>query len=110
MVLFPPEQFIEIALLAFLDNQPSEIEGVEHIYTLTDGQILKQISELTHHIDPLQWPSHYELNDDSVLELRDTGRIWVPPDEQIHCEILASHHDSKIAGHLGTVGTLELVS
>ena len=106
-VLFPPEQFIEIALLAFLDNQPTEIEGVEHVYTLTDGQILEQISELTRHIDPLQWPSHYELNDDLVLESKDTGRIWVPPDDH---EILASHHDGKIVGHLGTAGTLELVS
>ena len=83
---------------------------MEHVYTLTDGQILEQISKLTRHIDPLQWPSCYELNDDLVLESKDTGRIWVPPDKQIHREILASHHDGKIAGHLGTVGTLELVS
>ena len=63
-----------------------------------------------HHIDPLQWPRAYELNDDLVLASRETRHIWVPPDNQLRCKILASHHDGKIAGHLGTAGTLELVT
>jgi hypothetical protein len=95
--------------LAFIEEQDQVLQGAEHTYTLMDEQILEQIRELTNHIDPLEWPSHYELNNDLVLMSRDTGRIWVPPNEQLRREILASHHDGKIAGHLGTAGTLELV-
>jgi hypothetical protein len=95
--------------LAFIKEQDRVLHGAEHTYTLMDEQILEQIQELTSHIDPLEWPSCYKLNDDLVLTSRDTGRIWVPPNEQLRQEILASHHDGKIVGHLGTVGTLELV-
>ena len=111
-VLFPPEHFVKIALLAFLGDEPVEICETEHIYAepvLMDSQIIECIQDKTQHIDPLQWPSRYELNDDLVLELKDLGRIWVPPDEELHQEVVAAHHDGKIAGHLGTTGTLELV-
>ena len=86
MVLFPPDRFIEITLLAFLGDEPVEVGETEHVYiepTLTDSQIINQIQERTQHIDPLQWPSCYELNDDLVLESKDSGRIWVPPDETL---------------------------
>ena len=86
------------------------MEGAEQTYTLTDSQLLENISELTCHINPLQWPRAYELNDDLVLTSRETGHIWVPPDNQLQQEILASHHNRKIVGHLGTAGTLELVT
>jgi hypothetical protein len=109
-ILFDPECFIEIAMLAFLDEQPEILEGMEQTYTFTDSQLLERIAERTRQINPLQWPTAYELNDNLVLTSRETGRIWVPPDEQLHREVLASHHDRKIAGHLGTAGTLELVS
>jgi hypothetical protein len=82
-VLFDPERFVEIALLAFIEEQDQVLHGVEHTYTLTDEQILEQIRKLTSHIDPLEWPSHYELNDDLVLMSRDMGRIWVPPNKQL---------------------------
>ena len=109
-VLFNPDRFIEIMLLAFIDEQVAVLEGVEQTYMLTNSQLLENISKLTCHIDPLQWPQAYELNDDLVLASRETGHIWVPPDNQLQREILASHHDGKIAGHLGTAGTLELVT
>jgi len=109
-VLFDPERFIEIALLAFLEGQPPVLEGAEHVYTLTDAQLIEEIRNRVQHIDPLEWPPRYELNDDLVIASKDTGRIWVPPDEQLRREIVASHHDGKIAGHLGTAGTLELIS
>ena len=111
-VLFPLECFVEIALLAFLSDDPVEICDTEHIYAepvLMNSQIIERIQDKTQHIDPLQWPSRYELNDDLVLESKDSGRIWVPPDEELHQEVVAAHHDRKIAGHLGTAGTLELV-
>ena len=111
-VLFPPECFIEITLVAFLGDEPVEVGDTEHIYIepmLTDSQIIEQIQDKTWHINPLQWPSRYELNDDLVLESKDLGCIWVPPNEQLRQEVIATHHDRKIAGHLGTAGTLELV-
>ena len=49
-VLFPPDRFIEIALLVFLGDEPVEVGETEHIYTepiLTDSQIIKQIQERT---------------------------------------------------------------
>ena len=86
MVLFLPECFIKIALVAFLGDEPVEVGKTEHVYiepTLTDSQIIEQIQDKTCHVDPLQWPSHYELNDDLVLESKDSGCIWVPPNEQL---------------------------
>lgn len=94
----------------FINEQVAVLEGAEQAYTLTDSQLLENISELTCHIDPLQWPKAYELNDDLVLMSQETGHIWVPPDDQLWHEILVSHHDGKIAGHLGTAGTLKLVT
>jgi hypothetical protein len=44
-----------------------------------------------------------------LLVSKETGRIWIPPNEQLQREVLATHHDGQIAGHLGTSGTLELV-
>ena len=96
-------------MLAFLDEQDSVLEGTEHAYTFTDGQLIERIAEVTSRTEPLQWPSGYELNDDLVLASKETGRIWVPPDEQLRREVLATHHNGRIAGHLGTSGTLELV-
>jgi len=108
-MLFDPEHFIKIAMLAFLEEQDNVLEGTELIYTLTNGQLIKHITEVTTHTDPLQWPSGYKLNDDLVLASWETGRIWVPLDEQLRREVLVTHHDGQIAGHLGTSGTLELV-
>ena len=82
-VLFDPNQFIEIVLLAFIDEQVAVLEGTEQVYVLMDGQLLENISELTCHIDPLQWPRTYKLNDDLVLVSKETGHIWVPPDDQL---------------------------
>ena len=82
-VLFNPNQFIEIVLLAFIDEQVAVLEGTEQAYVLMDGQLLENISKLTCHIDPLQWPRTYKLNDDLVLVSKETGHIWVPPDDQL---------------------------
>ena len=92
------------------EDQARWIEGVEISLVFTDNQLLEQIRERTHNLDPLQWPARYELNDELVLESKESGRIWVPPDEQLRRDIVASHHDGKISGHLGTSGTLELLN
>ena len=107
--LIDPESFIDIAFLTFLDGQPGTLEVNEICHTLTDSELIRQIAEYTVTIDPLEWPRGYELNDELVLVSRDTGRIWVPSNEQLRREVLASHHDGKISGHLGMEGTLELV-
>jgi hypothetical protein len=44
-----------------------------------------------------------------VLVLKETGRIWILPNEQLWREVLAAHHDGQITGHLGMSRTLELV-
>ena len=108
--LFDPKRFIEMAFLTLLDQLPTKFETSEAGHTLTDEQLLDRISEYTLHTDPLEWPKGYELNEEMVLASKDTGRIWVPPNEDLRREVLATHHDGKIAGHLGTTGTLELVS
>jgi transposase InsO family protein len=103
--LLDPDRFI-----AALVTDPPVLEANKYIQPLTDGQLLNQISDETLAIDPLQWPPGYELNNDLVLTSKETGRVWVPPTEEIQQEVLRAHHDGKIAGHLGTLGTLELVS
>ena len=107
--MLDPERFIELAVSEFIKQQPTVLEGSEISRTWTDGEIMERIAELTRDIDPLQWPVGYELDAGYCLVSLQTGRIWVPPDEQLQREILASHHDTKIAGHLGADGTLELV-
>ena len=49
-VLFPPECFLEIALAAFLGDEPVEVCETEHVYIepmLTDSQIIEQIQDKT---------------------------------------------------------------
>ena len=77
-VLFDPNRFIKVTLLAFIDEQVAVLEGAEQMYTLTNSQLLENISKLTCHIDPLQWPKAHELNDDLVLASWETRHIWVP--------------------------------
>jgi len=110
VTLFDPEWFLEIALLALLDQMPTILETGKPCYTLTDEQLLEQIHKHTSCMDPLNWPKGYKLNAKLVLVSKDTGWIWVPLNEDLQHEVFATHHDGKIAGHLGMAGTLELVS
>jgi len=108
--LFDLEWFIEITILAFLEDQPQILQSNEMCQTLIDRELMDWITELTWSTDPLDWPQDYELNDNLVLESKDTGWIWVLPNEQLQGEVLATYHDGKIVGDLGTEGTLELVT
>ncbi len=108
-ILFPSEHFVELALMAFDGEFPEPMEIAETT-TITDGQLMQSITEHTRNVDPLQWPTDYELNDELVLVSKNTGRIWVPLEEQLHQQILSAHHDGALVGHLGILGTLEMVS
>ena len=44
---------------------------------------------------------------DGLLRYRD--RVWVPNEPAVRAEVIASHHDSKLAGHFGADRTYELV-
>jgi hypothetical protein len=37
-------------------------------------------------------------------------RVWVPDRQDLRCKIVALYHDTPITGHLGIMGTYELVS
>jgi hypothetical protein len=108
--LFNPRRFIEMAVITSLDGIPIAVEVSKVSVTYTDEQLLKQIGEHTRNTDPLEWPKGYELNEELVLVSKDTGRIWVLPDKELQQDVLVTHHNRKIAGHLGVSGTLELVS
>jgi transposase InsO family protein len=41
---------------------------------------------------------------------RKDGRIWIPEDDGLWKKVMWLYHDSLVTGHLGTSGTLELVS
>jgi hypothetical protein len=46
---------------------------------------------------------------DEGLEQKD-GRIWIPEDDGLWKKVMQLYHDLPVTGHLGTSGTLELVS
>jgi hypothetical protein len=41
---------------------------------------------------------------------RKDGRIWIPEDDGLWKKVMRLYHNSPVTGHLGTSGTLELVS
>jgi hypothetical protein len=41
---------------------------------------------------------------------RKDGRIWIPEDDELWKKVMWLYHNSLVTGHLGTSGTLELVS
>jgi hypothetical protein len=41
---------------------------------------------------------------------RKDGRIWIPEDDGLWKKVMRLYHNSLVTGHLGTLGTLELVS
>ncbi len=81
-ILFPSEHFVELALMAFNGKFPEPMEIVETT-TIADGQLIQSIADHIHNIDPVQWPTGYELNEELVLVSKDTSCIWVPPDKQL---------------------------
>jgi hypothetical protein len=103
--LLNPDCFISA-----LTTNPPTLKANKYTQPLTNRELINQISEETLCLDPMGWAPGYELNGKLILVSTSTGRIWVPPSEELHCEVVRAHHNSKITGHLGTSGTLELVS
>jgi hypothetical protein len=68
-------------------------EELEPALQLIDGELLNQIGQNTSHMDPLEWPKNYELNDEVVLVSKNTGQIWVPLNEELRQEVVVSHPD-----------------
>ena len=89
--LFPAKCFIDLAAA----DIPTTLESNEYVTTCMDTQLLKEISRLTRTLDPLAWPPGYELNDNLVLASNETGCIWVLENNDLCCEVVASHHDGK---------------
>jgi hypothetical protein len=75
-----------------------------------DKQLCQQITELTIVLDPTDWPHHYTLGDDLLLRSDHMGQVWVPENETLQQDLMMSHHDGPMAGHLSQEGTLELVT
>jgi hypothetical protein len=66
-----------------LVTDPPVLEGNEYVQPFTDRQLINLISDEMLNQDPLEWVPGYELNNDLVLVSKDTGRIWVPPLEEV---------------------------
>jgi hypothetical protein len=77
-------------------------ETNERHYILTDEQLLERIREQTKCTGPLDCQKGYELNEELVLVPSDTGRIWVPPDEDLQREILATLSHVRVLLNQGT--------
>src|SRR5260221_6282633 len=105
--LFPEQKFLAIESLL---TELSEEETHDYLQTIilaaihTDQDIQQQI----HTLLPLtRLPKTVELHNDQLAYHRE--QIFVPEDNEIKRNILALHHDSLIAGHLGRDGTIDLV-
>ena len=62
----------------------------------------------------LKGPSHLangllEWEEDNSLVYHQ-GRVYIPPDEELHKEVVRQCHDDPTAGHPGLHGTLDLVN
>jgi hypothetical protein len=67
VALFPDQMPQALAMIALLDN------AEEPALLLTEGELLNHMAESTSHIDPLDWPRNYELNNELLLVSKDTA-------------------------------------
>src|SRR5260221_4487237 len=104
--LFPLDKFTELAVT---EGIPTDQEMVE-ICLMTDTELACLIGELTIEIPPDQWPHDFTLGPDLLLYHNATGLVWLPPNEDLKHNLMASLHDSPLAGHLGIKGTHKLVT
>src|SRR5258708_25534806 len=105
-MLFPLDKFAELAVT---EGIPTDQEMAE-ICLMTDTKLACLISELTIEIPPDKWPTDFTLSPDLLLYHDTTGLVWVPPNEDLKRDLVASLHDSPLAGHLRIEGTHELVT
>jgi hypothetical protein len=108
MLLIPPENFTELVACE-ADLTMEDWEGLLEILiaTLTslDSEGLTEAQRLM-----TEWPDK-----PLGLEWRDglrwkDGRVWIPKSDNLWRKVLGLYHDSLITRHLGTSGTMELVT
>jgi len=73
--------------------------------TTSDSEIMEETRRLM-----AEWPDQPEVLDWEDGLRRRNGRVWIPESDDLWTKVLGLYHDSPITGHLGTSGTLELVS
>jgi len=72
-----------------------------------DGAVVKAVEELKRspikRLRSEEWPEEQDL-------ILFSGKVYIPEDIQLRCEIIQLHHDTPVAGHLGQWKTLEMVT
>ena len=106
--LIPEAKFMELAALETEMTDSDWIELTDVILAalaFSDEAILSEVQAISQ-----DWQDKPEgLEWDDGLGRKD-GRIWIPEDDGLWNRVMRLYHDSPITGHLGTSGTLELVS
>ena len=81
------------------------VEMVIAVLAISDSEILAETRKLS-----AEWqdqPQGLEWEDGLA---RKDGRIWIPESDELWRKVLGLYHNSPVTGHLGTSGTLEIVS
>ena len=106
----PPEEFnpfpenkmipieeLELSALEYGLEEEEWSQALEWAYLClvdSDRTIIEEIKLIAGESDPI----------------RTDGRIYVPDQNDLHCQLLELYHDTPITGHLGITGTIEIVS
>jgi hypothetical protein len=81
------------------------LELVIAVLAASDAEILAEARLVTG-----EWEDKPEgLEWDDEIGRKD-GQIWIPESDDLWRKILGLYHDSPVTGHLGMLGTLEIVS
>ena len=107
-LLIPAEKFTELAACE-VEMTDTDWEGLTEVILVALSSSNERILAETQRIS-VDWqdrPKGLEWEDG--LGQRN-GKIWIPESDELWRKVLDLYHDSPIAGHLGTSGTLELVA
>ena len=108
LCLIPETKFTQIAACEaeLTDSDWQELSDVILVaLTISDVHILSDVHRLLQ--DWADRPEGLEWEDG--LGWKD-GRIWILEDDSLWNKVMGLYHDSPVTGHLGTSGTMELVS
>jgi len=107
-LLIPSEKFTELATCE-ADLTQEDWEGLLNIVVAalptSDSEIMEETQRLM-----AEWPDRLEGLDWEDRLGRWNGRVWILESDNLWMKVLGLYHNSPITGHLGTSGTLELVS
>ena len=108
LCLIPETKFSEIATCE-AELTDSDWQDLTDIIlaalTISDTDILSETQRISQ--DWQDKPEGLEWEDG--LGWKD-GQIWIPEEDGIWKKVMRLYHDSPVTGHLGTSGTMELVS